>query len=69
MPRKRYKTEQIMALLRQVGVLVANGRMTLEPMAVLAQAFELRSAHCAPPPSLWLMASYSDRSRTITSPS
>ncbi len=28
MPRKRYKTKQIMALLRQVEVLVANGRMT-----------------------------------------
>jgi putative transposase len=28
MPRKRYKTEQIMALLRQVEVLVANGRLT-----------------------------------------
>ncbi len=28
MPRKRYKTEQILALLRQVEVLVANGRLT-----------------------------------------
>ncbi len=28
MPRKRSKTEQIMALLRQVEVLVANGRLT-----------------------------------------
>ena len=27
MPRKRYKTEQILALLRQVEVLVANGRL------------------------------------------
>ena len=27
MPRKRYKTEQIMALLRQVEVLVTNGRL------------------------------------------
>ena len=28
MPRKRYKTEQIVAMLRQVEVLVANGRLT-----------------------------------------
>jgi transposase-like protein len=28
MPRKRYKTEQILALLRQVEVLVANERLT-----------------------------------------
>jgi hypothetical protein len=28
MPRKRNKTEQIMASLRQVEVLVANGRLT-----------------------------------------
>ena len=30
MPRKRYKTEQILALLRQGEVLVANGRVTLQ---------------------------------------
>ncbi len=28
MPRKRYETEQILAVLRQVEVLVANGRLT-----------------------------------------
>ena len=28
MPRKRFKTEQIMGLLRQVEVLVANGQLT-----------------------------------------
>ena len=28
MPRRRYKTEQIVALLREVEVLVANGRLT-----------------------------------------
>jgi hypothetical protein len=32
MPRKRYKTEQIVAVLRQVEVLVANGRLTRKPV-------------------------------------
>ena len=33
MPRKRYKTEQIMALLGQVEVLVTNGRLPRRPVA------------------------------------
>jgi hypothetical protein len=69
-------------LVEEVGVgnflfgrlLQARGEFVLdlikpEPMAVVAQALELRSAHHAPFPSLWLTAAYSARSRTMTLPS
>jgi hypothetical protein len=43
-------------LLQACGELVLD-LIEPEPMAVLAQAFELRGAHRASPPSLWLTAS------------
>ena len=51
MPRKRYKTQQtqqIIGLLRQVEVQVANGRLTPQPCREAMEITEVNAAPCSP---------------------